>query len=137
MIEIGIGGLITAFKLGYDLVTSKSEKERMKEGLLKAMKKFKFFYEDIGWTQIRNVDAYRPRLASMADDIRTIAVQVDGVLDKQIVSNLRRMAANLDATSSEHLGPNTFGKAAGISLKKATETSYEIADVVISSLEKI
>ena len=137
MIEIGLGGLLSAFKLAYDLATSKSEEERMKEGLLKAMKKFKFFYEDVGWSQIRNVDAYRPKLANMAEEIRTIAVQVDGVLDKQIVMELRRMAANLDAASSERLGPNIFTRAAGIDLKKAIETSYQISKRIISLLEKL
>lgn len=136
MFEIGLGGLISAFKLAYDLATSKSEKERMKEGLLKAMKKFKFFYEDMGWSQIRNVDAYRPRLASMAEEIRTIAVQIDGVLDEQIVMKLRRMAVNLDAASSERLGPNTFARAAGESLKRAIETSHQVSEEIISSLEK-
>jgi len=43
MIEIGLGGLLSTFKFAYELATSKSEKERMKEGLLKAMKKFQFF----------------------------------------------------------------------------------------------
>ena len=72
----------------------------------------------------------------MADEIRTIAVQVDGILDEQIIMKLREMAANLDAASSERLGPSTFRRAAGINLQKAIESSYQISGWIIASLTK-
>ncbi len=136
MISIGLGGIISAFELAYNLAKSKPEKERLSLSVISAMKKFKFFYEDIEWNHIRNADAYRPKLASMADEMRTISVQIDGKLDDDIIKDIRSIAANLDTASSENLPSNTFSRASGESLKKRIEASYDYAKSVISKLEE-